>query len=62
WDTDGELSLWAVHHFGSSNRPGAPHYTSQMQVFADEELRRVPMSVDEVRGSAVEAYRPGERG
>ncbi|MFN3834793.1 MAG: penicillin acylase family protein [Glycocaulis sp.] len=61
WDADGAFSLWAVHHFGASNRPGDPHYTSQMQDFADEVLRRVPMGEDEVRASAVEAYRPGER-
>ncbi|KPP81473.1 MAG: acyl-homoserine-lactone acylase [Oceanicaulis sp. HLUCCA04] len=61
WDADGEFSLWAVHHFGSSNRPGAEHYTSQMQDFADEQMRRVPMTVEAVRESAVEAYRPGER-
>lgn len=61
WDADGEFSLWAVHHFGASNRPDAPHYTSQMQDFADEVMRRVPMTEDEVRDSAVEAYRAGER-
>ncbi|WP_439633029.1 penicillin acylase family protein [Glycocaulis sp.] len=61
WDSEGEFSLWAVHHFGSSNRPDDPHYTSQMQDFADEVMRRVPMTVDAVRESAVEAYRPGER-
>lgn len=62
WDADGALTLWAVHHFGSSNRPGDPHYTSQMQDFADEVMREVPMTVEAVRGTAVEAYRPGERG
>lgn len=62
WSADGEFSLWAVHHFGSSNRPDAPHYTSQMQDFADEVLRPVPMTIEAVRESAVEAYRPGEGG
>lgn len=61
WDAFGAFSLWAVHHFGSSNRPGDPHYTSQMQDFADEVLRRVPMGEAEVRESAVEIYRPGAR-
>lgn len=61
WDEDGEQAVWAVHQYGSSNRPEAEHYTTQMEMFAEEELRRVPMSEAEVRAAAVEVYRPGER-
>lgn len=61
WDEDGAQSVWAVHQYGSSNRPEAEHYTTQMEMFAAEELRRVPMSEAEVRAAAVEVYRPGER-
>lgn len=60
WDDAGEQSVWAVHQYGASNRPGAEHYTTQMEMFAAEAMRRVPMSEAAVRAAAVETYRPGE--
>lgn len=61
WLPDGEFALWAVHQFGASTRPGSPHYTDQMTLFAAQDWRRVPMGEAAVRAAAVEAYRPGAR-
>ncbi|WP_199200539.1 penicillin acylase family protein [Alkalicaulis satelles] len=61
WLADGEFALWAVHQFGSSNRPDSPHFTDQMDMFAAHDWRRVPMGEDAVRAAAVEIYRPGAR-
>ncbi len=52
--------VFAVHQFGASNDPASPHYTDQMEAFAAQQLRRVPMQEAEVRAEAVAIYRPGE--
>ncbi len=57
---DGRVELYAVHQFGASNRPQSPHYTDQMEMFAAEAFRRVPLGEAEVRAAAVRVYRPGE--
>jgi len=51
--------VFAVHQFGASNRRGSPHYTDQMEAFAAQQLRRVPMREADVRAQAVRIYRPG---
>ncbi|TGY89238.1 hypothetical protein E5163_08960 [Marinicauda algicola] len=60
WSDSGEQSVFAVHQYGSSNRPGTGHFTSQMQMFAEEDFRPVPMSEAGIRAAAVRVYRPGE--
>lgn len=52
--------VFAVHQFGASNDPVSPHYTDQMDAFAAQQLRRVPMQEAEVRAEAAVIYRPGE--
>ena len=54
--------VFAVHQFGASNDPASPHYDDQMEAFAAQRLRRVPMREADVRAQAAEVYRPGERG
>ncbi|PWE18135.1 hypothetical protein DDZ18_00525 [Marinicauda salina] len=61
WTADGEQVVSAVHQFGASNRPDSPHYADQMELFADEDFRRVPMGEAAVRAAAAEIYRPGAR-
>jgi acyl-homoserine lactone acylase PvdQ len=53
--------VFAVHQFGASNQPGSAHYTDQMEAFAAQQLRRVPMREADVRAQAVRVYRPGEQ-
>jgi penicillin amidase/acyl-homoserine-lactone acylase len=60
WREDGTQSVLATHQYGASNRPDADHYTTQMEMFASEGLRPVPMSEAAVRRAAVEIYRPGD--
>lgn len=61
WLPDGAFALWAVHQFGASTRADSPHFTDQMEMFAAEAWRRVPMGEADVRAAAVEVYRPGAR-
>ncbi|MEQ8404637.1 MAG: penicillin acylase family protein [Oceanicaulis sp.] len=52
--------VFAVHQFGASNAPDSTHYDDQMDLFARQELRRVPLREADVRAAAVRVYRPGE--
>jgi acyl-homoserine lactone acylase PvdQ len=51
--------VFAVHQFGASQDPASPHYADQMEDFAAQRLRRVPMREADVRAQAVRIYRPG---
>ncbi|XBQ16726.1 MAG: penicillin acylase family protein [Oceanicaulis sp.] len=60
WAPGADLpEVWAVHQFGASPDPDSPHYADQMELFAAERLRRVPMGEAAVRAAAVRTYRPG---
>ncbi|GIT06349.1 MAG: hypothetical protein CM1200mP29_17600 [Verrucomicrobiota bacterium] len=62
WDRDGKLQAWAINQFGSNpGNPDSPHHTDQAPLFAEEKLRKVPFSRDEVLANAKQTYRPGER-
>lgn len=61
WAPDASYpDVFAVHQFGASQDRDSPHYDDQMDDFAAQRLRRVPMREADVRASAVRIYRPGE--
>ncbi len=51
--------VFAVHQFGASQDPASPHYGDQLEAFAAEELREVPMRIEDIRAAAIRTYRPG---
>ena len=59
WDKDGNLRAWAINQFGGN--PGnsdSPHYSDQASMFAEEKLRKVPFTREEVLAKAKRTYRP----
>ena len=59
WDKDGQLNAWAMNQFGSSpGNPGSLHHTDQAPLFAEEKLRKVPFTREEVLAKAKRTYRP----
>ncbi|MBC8242853.1 MAG: penicillin acylase family protein [Verrucomicrobia bacterium] len=62
WDKDGKLRAWAINQFGSNpGNPDSPHHTDQAPLFAEEKLRKVPFTREEVLAKAKRTYRPTER-
>ena len=62
WDRDGKLQAWAINQFGSSpGNPDSPHHTDQAPLFAEEKLRKVPFTRDEVLAKAKQTYRTSDR-
>ena len=59
WDRDGKLQAWAINQFGSiPGNPDSPNHTDQAPLFAEEKLRKVPFTRDEVLANAKRTYRP----
>jgi len=59
WDKDGNLRAWAINQFGGNpGNPDSPHYSDQASMFAEEKLRKVPFTREEVLAKAKHTYRP----
>ena len=59
WDKDGNLRAWAITQFGGNpGNPDSPHYSDQASMFAEEKLRKVPFTREEVLAKAKHTYRP----
>ena len=58
YNEDGLEKIETINCFGSSANEGSPHYTDQMQMFVNKELRQVSMNKDENLKKAKQAYRP----
>jgi penicillin amidase/acyl-homoserine-lactone acylase len=59
WDKDGQLNAWAMNQFGSNpGNPGSLHHSDQAPLFAEEKLRKVPFTREEVLAKAKRTYRP----
>jgi acyl-homoserine-lactone acylase len=58
---DGSLpELRSIACFGSSNTPGAKHYTDQMQLYVQQQTKEESLSKEWAYKNAERIYRPGE--
>lgn len=56
---DGELvKLETLHPFGASGRPDSPHYTDQMQLYADMKTKTMTLDKDKIFKEAESIYHP----
>ncbi len=56
--TDGPI-IETVNAYGASAKPGNPHYTSQMELFVNQQLKPMTLEKERVLAEAVRVYRPG---
>jgi penicillin amidase/acyl-homoserine-lactone acylase len=62
WSPDGELRLDTILQYGAATtRPDSPHYNDQVELFAEQGYKPMPMTLEAVLAVATEDYRPGER-
>ena len=62
WPQNGAPLIQTIHQFGSATLDEfSPHYADQAPLFAREELRTPPMTLEAVLAEATADYRPGER-
>jgi penicillin amidase/acyl-homoserine-lactone acylase len=60
WTKDGRWQIESIVPFGSSNMAGTEHYDDQALLFADEKLKRLPLSPEELMAEATQIERPGK--
>lgn len=61
WDKDGRQRVETVSPYGAATgRPTSPHYADQMELFAAERTKPVPMDLAARRETWVRHYRPGQ--
>ncbi|MCB9292649.1 MAG: penicillin acylase family protein [Lewinellaceae bacterium] len=49
----------SVVPYGTSAKPGSPHYTSQMELFVNQQLKAMTLDREQVLREAVRVYAPG---
>lgn len=49
----------SINPYGSSNKPKGKHYTTQMELFVAEKMKKMTLDKEEVYKNAVEIYHPG---
>lgn len=56
---DGKLvRMETLHPFGASNRPDSPHYTDQMQLYADQQTKTMTLDKVQIMKEAKSIYHP----
>lgn len=58
--TEDGPQIESINPYGSSNKPGSKHYTSQMKKFVAQEFKKMTLDKDEVYKNAAEIYHPGQ--
>lgn len=61
YDDNGVAALETINCFGSSNRPESPHYTDQMEMYVNRQLKKMTLNKEEILKTAKEIYHPGKR-
>ena len=47
-----------INAYGSSAEPDSPHYTDQMQLFTQQKLKSMTLSLEEVKATSMNSYHP----
>lgn len=48
----------SINAYGSSNNPGSPHYTDQMELFVKQQTKQVTLNKEEIFRTAEKIYHP----
>lgn len=61
WAPDGTYTIDTIHQYGSATIDStSPHYADQAPIFAKEQFKRPPMTLEGVLAEATRDYRPGK--
>jgi len=61
WDVNGDVIVRSIHQYGAATLDEtSPHYDDQAAMFANEEYKIMPMTLEDVLKVAERDYRPGE--
>ena len=60
YESDGLVSVETVNSFGASAHPESPHYTDQLELYLNHQLKTMTLDWEEVVRTAERVYHPGE--
>lgn len=61
WDENGDVIVRSIHQYGAATLDKtSPHYDDQAVLFANEEYKVMPMTLEDVLKVAERDYRPGQ--
>lgn len=55
---DGELHIESLHPYGASNRDWSNHYNDQMELYANQQTKRMTLNKEEIYANAEKIYNP----
>ncbi len=58
YDENGIAKLETINAFGASNRPDSPHYTDQMKMYVNRQLKEMTLDKEKILKEAVRVYTP----
>lgn len=56
------VEIETVNAFGASAKPNSPHYTDQMEMYVNQELKPMTLDKERILEEAARIYRPGKNG
>ncbi|MEM7372336.1 MAG: penicillin acylase family protein [Bacteroidota bacterium] len=51
---------YSILAYGQSNNPDSPHHTDQAEMFANNQMKAVAFSEEDIQANLLKSYRPGE--
>ncbi|MCB9186125.1 MAG: penicillin acylase family protein [Flavobacteriales bacterium] len=58
WKQGELVRMETLHPFGASNRTDSPHYTDQMELYANQETKKMSLNKDKIFAEAERVYHP----
>jgi acyl-homoserine-lactone acylase len=55
---DGELSIESLHPYGASNREWSKHYNDQMELYVNQQTKKMTLDKEEIYAHAEKIYHP----
>lgn len=55
---DGKVEIETLHPYGASSRPNSPHYSDQMELYANHKTKRMTLDKEEILRNAKRNYHP----
>lgn len=58
YDQSGPVLIQTVMPYGASSRPDSPHYTDQMELYCNQQLKTMTLDLEIIKAHAVRMYHP----
>lgn len=60
YDRSGPILIQTMMPYGASSKPDSPHYTDQMKMYVNQELKDMTLDLEVIKSRAVSRYHPGD--